>query len=232
MDAEAAIGEEVRDSPLGERRREAVGRAPDADERLDEVVGQHRVGQPQRRKEGLGERADVEDPGIFVDPLDGGERAASVAELAVVVVLNDPRAVPASPVEQRQASLEAQRGAERILVRRRDVGQARLGGAAHAFADVEAVIADRHGDDTGAVGEQRGTGARIAGLLEPRRVPGVEQKRRGQVHRLLGAGEDDDLTGRATHPSRGREILRDRFAQGTVSCRIAAVEVPRILLVI
>jgi hypothetical protein len=53
----------------------------------------------KRRKEALGERADVEDALGAVERLKGVERPAGVAELAVVVVLDDARAVRLGEVE-------------------------------------------------------------------------------------------------------------------------------------
>jgi hypothetical protein len=56
--------------------------------------------------------------------------------------------------------------------------------------------------------------ARIAGLLDPDRVARVEQHPGGEVERLLGTGDDEDLLRLAAHGAGGAEIGGQRLAQG------------------
>ena len=98
---------------------------------------------PQRRREHLGQRAEVDDSTVGVESLQRLERPAGVAELAVVVVLDDRRVVCRRPAQQGQAACVGQHDAERELVRRRHVHQARRGWDG---VDDQPVLVDRHGD--------------------------------------------------------------------------------------
>ena len=66
-----------------------------------EPVGQDRIAQAHRRQQHLRERADV-DRVFRVVVLDAGDGARAVAQLAVVVVLEDQRAVRARPFDDLQ----------------------------------------------------------------------------------------------------------------------------------
>jgi len=71
----------------------------------------------QRDEGALAERAEVEHPRVGIEGMEVRQRLAGVAELAVVVVLHQPRVARRRPVEKREAPLEAQRDARRVLVR-------------------------------------------------------------------------------------------------------------------
>ena len=66
---EVPLADEVGQDLLLERRGVPVGQSLGADEGGDEGLGEDEVAQPQRRKQHLGERADVEDPGPLVESL-------------------------------------------------------------------------------------------------------------------------------------------------------------------
>jgi hypothetical protein len=92
----------------------------------------------------LRERAHVDHPAVAVEGLERLDRPPAVAELAVVVVLDDGGVGPVGPLEQGEAPREREHDAERVLVRRCDEHD--LG----AFGDVvhdEALLVDRHRED-------------------------------------------------------------------------------------
>ncbi len=102
----------------------------------------HHPAQPQAGGEGLAGGAEVDHaPGVEV--LEGADGLAVVAELAVVVVLQDQAAGAARPVDHGGPALRAQRPAERELVGR--VEQHRVGVARVIGAGAEGVPGERHG---------------------------------------------------------------------------------------
>ena len=110
---------------------------------------------------------------------------ADVAELGVVVVLDDPRVVGTGPVDECEPALERHRVAERELVRRGHDGEAGVRFEVDAGRDVEPGLIDRHRDDASTGGNQCGAGAEVAGVLEPGGVARVEQYPRAELQRLL-----------------------------------------------
>ena len=202
--------------PVGQRAR--------GDERLDQLRRHDQVPEPERREEHLAERPRVDHAARRVEPLERRERASRVAVLAVVVVLEDPRPARARPLEEREPAVQAHRHAERVLVRRRDVDQPGTGSVAGTPADVEPLRV--HGD-RGQADPRRDQGAAralVARILDPRRVPGIEEHPRREIHRLLGAGHHDDLGRLAAHGPRLAEVRRDRLAKRRVAGRIAVVQ--------
>jgi hypothetical protein len=94
------------DDQLGERRLREVRRLGVREpacrgELVDDRFGRDHEADPQRRAERLGERADVDDPALGVEPLDRFERPVEVPELGVVVVLDHRRALVTRELEQR-----------------------------------------------------------------------------------------------------------------------------------
>ena len=80
----------------------------------------------QRRKQRLAEAADIDHATVDVETVQAGNGPRAEAELAVVVVLDDPRARGARPCQQRQPPRQAHGHAERKLMRWRDVGETRI----------------------------------------------------------------------------------------------------------
>src|SRR5271157_4131483 len=64
--------------------RTDVHRKPDGEKALDKVRRNDHVTQPQRRKQHLAERTDVDDARIAVESLQGSYRHAFIAVLAVI----------------------------------------------------------------------------------------------------------------------------------------------------
>ncbi|MPN46908.1 hypothetical protein SDC9_194507 [bioreactor metagenome] len=78
--------------------------------------GQHHEAQTQRREQGLAEGAHIQHGCVGHQALHGADGLAQVAEFAVVIVLNDPCAVPLCVGDQLQTAAGAEHCAQRILV--------------------------------------------------------------------------------------------------------------------
>ncbi len=125
--------------------------------------GQDDVPAPQPGVEHLGEAADVQHHAAGVEGGQGRHRVAAVAELAVVVVLDDRRAELVRDLEQPQATCERHHRPHRVLVRgrdRHDVGAGRDG------LRVQALVVDGDRDQGAAGARDRPPAAVVAGVLD------------------------------------------------------------------
>ena len=203
-----------------------IGDAAGDGQRFDERQRRHEVTDAQRRAQHFAERADVDDAIGGVEPLERRQRPAGVAVFAVVVVFDDPRLALARPRQQLQPAGKAHRHAERILVRGRDVGGARLRRAATPSST-------RSPSASMGIGARSGPppGARCARRDSPdlRTTPvaGLEQGVRDEVHRLLRAVGDDDLDGVAADGARDAQVSGDGFTQRRVAERVGVAEIRR-----
>src|SRR6478609_2922368 len=84
----------------------------------ERVVADQEVPAAQPGRERLGEGADEDHAPLVVERGDRGERRRAMAELAVVVVLDDDSPGALRPSEQRQARRDGQSAAEGVLVAR------------------------------------------------------------------------------------------------------------------
>jgi hypothetical protein len=169
---EVAVAHEVGEHGLVEGRGAVVEGFANAAEARDEVVRDDDVADAQRGEQDLAEGADVDDALIGVEALERGDRLVVVAVFGVVVVLEDPGAGAARPLEELEAARGGHDRAEGVLVRGRDVRCPDVGCARDAGTDVEAVGVDGDRDDAGA-GEGDGiAGPGEAGLLHPGGVAG------------------------------------------------------------
>jgi hypothetical protein len=80
------------------------------------------------------------------------------------------------------------------------------GGYIHPF------VIDGDGDKAAACGGKNTALQAIAGVFNPDCISGIEEDSRGDVERLLRAGDDHDLVCVALYSARGAEIAADRFA--------------------
>ena len=142
---------------------------------------------------------------------------ALVAELAHVVVLDDPGADPGRPPEQGQAPLERHDDAARELVAGRHVGQPRALRGGREPGRIEPARVHRHAQEAGADRLEGNGGAGIVRLLHHRAVAGIEQHARDQVQRLLRPVHHDDAIRVAHHAARPAEVLAERRAQRAVA---------------
>ena len=72
----------------------------------------------ERRQQRLGEGPDIDDAAIAISALHGGRRLASIMEIAVVIVLENPGAGDVREFDQRCPPLDRERRAQRILASR------------------------------------------------------------------------------------------------------------------
>ncbi len=125
---EMPVEHEFEHDRLDQRRALPVGEVAGAGEGRDQIFRQHRVAEPQRGEQQLAERAEIDDAPGAVEPLERRQHAAGRLELAFVIVLDNPDALPRGPGEQRRAARQRHRHSERVLPRRGGVDEARRGG--------------------------------------------------------------------------------------------------------
>ena len=143
-----------------------------------------------------------------IQTLNRRNRTARKAILAVVVVLEDPRA--AATAHSKSAScVDRHGGAERELVCGRDIDQSRLPALPLCQRNVETVLVDRRRHQVRPeAGEHRGN-HRVTRILEAHRITGVDHETGGQIQSVLNARHDDHLIRRATHTPRRAQIIGD-----------------------
>jgi hypothetical protein len=208
---EGAAGHQLRQRLLLDDAAADILQALGVDHVCAQARRTHHVAHPQPREQHLREAADVDDPVADVQRAQRRNCRGVVAELAVIVIFEQPAMPGDGIVEQGQAPLEGHHRAGRELVRRRDVDQP------HAFTgqvlDAEAlrVRADRH--EPRAMGPQGVYRQLVARLLHHHRIALVQEQARQQRDRLLRAVDDDDVFRRADHPATPREVVSDRLAQ-------------------
>ena len=93
--------------------------------RVDESVRQHQPAEPKPRRQRLTRRTHIDDM-FGIDAVQRTDRAAVVAEFAVVIVFDDHAAGSSRPINDRRAAVGMQGHAKRELVRRREQHTARL----------------------------------------------------------------------------------------------------------
>ena len=224
MPAEVALGDEVAEDGLVQRRRVPIGVEAQREQGLQQRRWDHHVAQAQRGEEDLAEAPEEDDAVAPVQALERRDGPAGKAILAVVVVLDHARAGLARPVEDSQAALDRQRCPQRELVGGREVDGLRPGGALDPPGDVETVRVYRHGDEPGPGVAKCGGGARVARILEPDRITRSHEQARQEIEGLLDAGDDDDLIDGAPHTARAAEVGRDGLPERRVAADVAQAE--------
>ena len=163
------------------------------------------------------EGADIDDALGVVGALQRRQRAAVIAELAVVIVLDDPGVALIGGGEQLGAARQAHLDAGRMLVRRRDEGQPEVRREAQPGLDRDALRVDRHWHHARAAGDETVARADRAGVFEPDRIAGIDQHAADQVEGLLRAVDDEDLLGVAGDAPVGAQMLGDRAGAAATS---------------
>ncbi|MCY1551851.1 hypothetical protein D9M68_882110 [compost metagenome] len=97
-------------------------------ERGRERLGQHQVADAQARVQGLAEGTHIDDGRVGLQPQQRGDGPTGKAELAVVVVLDDPTAALARHRQQLPPAGQRHDRAQRILVRGGNKNEARRRG--------------------------------------------------------------------------------------------------------
>ena len=183
--------------------------------------GQDHVGQPDRRGQAPGEGPGVDDPPVPIHALHGGDGPPAVAELAVVVVLDDPALARDGPVQKLRAPRGRHRDPKRELVRGGQIGH--RGPALLQRRRVHAAAV--HGDpaDRPATGQETALHGRVAGVLH--RVDGLRAEEGHELaHQRLHAGADHDLLRRAAHAPVFVQQPCERLTQRRFALRLAALQ--------
>ena len=173
------------------------------------------------REQRLAECPHVEHDTRRIDALQGRKRAFPVVELSVVVVLDDERARRLGGAQQGEATLQAERHAERLLVHRGDEGEPEVRGLAQPVVDDDSILVDRQRDERRTARDQAVAGADGARILEPDPVAGVEQDAADQIECLLRAAHDDHLFRPAGDVAGGAKVRGDGSTQRQVPQRVS-----------
>ena len=121
-----------------------------------------------------------------------------MAELAVVIVLDDPSTRATCPIEELESPASGHHNAEGVLVGRSDVDQPGLRGNG---VDNDALVVDRNADDTETLKAEQLDDRRVARLFHRDHCPRVEHYAGDEVNRVSRAGGDDDLIRSRGHAS-------------------------------
>lgn len=196
MAREMAFPKEIADDRLRKLRAAVRCDARGLRAARDQRLRHDQVGQRQARVDDLREGAGVQHAVLPVQALQRRQRMPGIAVLAVVIVLDDPGLRILGPREQLEAARHAHRIAQRRLVRGRDDRQLRIGRAAPAVGDAQAVRVDRDRDHALAGALQHLARRRKARLFHPRAIVSRQQRARDQRQARAMPGGDEDL-GRA-----------------------------------
>ena len=98
--------EEQSERGLIEQRQVIVVEVLQLDELVDERIRNDDVSESQRREENFAECAGVNEASASIEALQTRQRRRAVAQFRVVVVLDDPRAIPRREVDQREPPLQ------------------------------------------------------------------------------------------------------------------------------
>ena len=173
---------------------------------VHEMGRQHHPAEPQRGPERLGRRPQVDDmPGRH--PLEGAHGLPVVAELPVVVVLDDQPSTRACPVGERTPPLRVQGHPGRVLVRGREDDGRRVAQPPYRSAP----FIDLHRSHGSAVVPHHVPVEGQAGVLHGDHS-GVQHAREEREPLHVPGGDDDPL-GRRDHPARPPQVPRQRRPQ-------------------
>ena len=196
-----------------------------------QAIAQFRRGdeeaEAQGREDRLAEAPHVDHAAVGVEAVETRNGPLAVAELAVVVVFDDPRPRAGGPLEQRQSPRQRHRHSKRELVRGCDEDETRAIGTAGAGLDVQSFLVDAHRHNARACAHQRAPRSREPRVLHPCRIALIEQERRDELQTALGAGDDDDLVGGAGGPPGRANVVGDRFAERAETGGVTVVELRR-----
>ena len=215
-----AGGQHPRKRAGGDGRAAGVDRPALARDRLGQLGGRDHPAEPQRRRQRLRRRAEVDDP-LRREPLQRADRRAVVGVLGVVVVLEHEPVAVRRPREQRAAALGRHHGAGRELVRGRDEERVRV----EPRVDTSAVAVHGHADDL-----EAGRADRRPRVVERRVLhghpscPAARQHAAGEPQPLRVAAGHDHVLRRRRHAADAHEVGGQLGAQDVVAARIAVVQ--------
>ena len=221
---ELAVGDEVREGQLVDRRRTTVGQALGCGYVIDETPWQCHPAESQPGRQSLARRADVDDT-LRRQPLEGSDRRPIVAILGVVVVLDDEPVSAGRPGNQCGPPFGRQDAAQWKLVRRRDDDG--LGVRPFQATDVDARVVDWHPDD--GQSERFGDLPRrvVRGILESQpSLSRLPEHLAEQRQTLVEAGAHDDLIGLGRGTAHAIEVGGQGFSEFRNTSAVEVVQPP------
>jgi hypothetical protein len=185
-----------------------------------EFGGDDDPGDAQAGSHRLAGGSGVEDA-VVGQPLQGVHGLTVVAELAVVVVLDDEGPAALGPRQQLRAARRAQRDAERVLVG----GGHRDGGLASETVDHQPLLVHRdvaHGEPHLL---RQGGVAGLTGVLKGEGRRPLQAERLADEPEGMGVpGADEHAVGPGHHAPGTAEVVRQRLPEIVVSGRVAVAE--------
>jgi hypothetical protein len=186
---ELAAVDDVGQRQLVQRGRAHVGRLLRGGDRIDQVGRRHEPAEPQPRREDLARRARVHHA-LGAEALERPDRLAVVAELGVVVVLDDGPPAALGPVDEGGPPLGRKHRAGRVLVDRGD--DHRPGVRGDEPVDPETVVVDGDRPPFEPGGRDRRPVFRIRRVLDRDRPDAPAAEGLGREREALGEARDDD----------------------------------------
>ena len=217
-----AAGEQVGEGQLLDRRRAGVERRLLGLDLVDQVHRHAHPADPDPRRERLRRRTEVHDA-TRVQPLDRADRDPVVAELGVVVVLDDEPVATTRPGDELGPAIGRHHGPRRELVGRRH--EHRVPGGLVESVGPQTAVVDRHRLD-------RQTGSRDGlprvrlrrGLARDRPRTAGTQHPAQDVQRLGEALRDDDPLRLGADAADPAEIVAQRRPELRTPAVVAIVE--------
>src|SRR6218665_507875 len=182
----------------------------------------HHEANAQCRKQQLRKSADINHPARRIAALHRRNGLPLEAILAVVVVLDDPCVATLGDFQQAQPLLHAHGGAKRVMAGWRHANDTRGRTGPAIQRPAAAIHMQRR--QPGTCDFKGRLRAKIARLLHPHRVAGIQQQARQQIESALRAADDDNLLRATAHAPRSVEVRRDRLAQWGKTQRVISAK--------
>ena len=206
----ATIVHEIRQRRLFEPGITIVEQAFLAAHRIGQVLGYDHVAEAQSRAERFRERAHI-DRAIRRERCQRRKVRALVADIAIVIVLDDVAAILPGPGNDLVAAPRRQGCPGRILMRRRRVEQRSR--ALRQIVGDQPVLIDGDACNLGTRSLERQRRAVIAGILDHAERAARKEKPRQQREPFLDAGHDEDAARIGDDAARHHQMIGDRGAQ-------------------
>src|SRR5438105_2873483 len=194
---------------LLESRRGSVRGRSSTREGVDELGWHHCVAEAQARRQDFAKATGVYNAAIGVETLQRRDWPATISVLAIVIILNDPGAGAARPIQQRESTSKRHRHSERVLVRRLHERQSGPRCKLNSSLNDYSFAVHRHSDESRSGGNQSGVIAEVSWIFDPCYVVRLEEESGRYTESLLRAVEDENLVRLATDSARTLEVFRD-----------------------
>src|SRR4051812_5052157 len=185
----------------------------------------HGIAKPKPREKRLVESSDVDDTFSTIEALERSEWHTAVAELAGIVVFDDPGARLSRPGKKLDAARHRQCNALWELVRGRDESRVRSGSATDALGDIETMLVDRYWANLRACRNERKPGQGITWIFDPNVCVSTLHDAGNDIDSLLRARSYYYLFWSTLHSTRDLKIVTNGVAQVQHALRIAVTKV-------